>query len=70
MENKGKHPKTPSAGDEITASNTQSTISASSEGSSIHDNPDYIPPNEQHIMLVDITSKVLHTTISGEMGFE
>jgi hypothetical protein len=33
----------------------------------LHDNPDYIPPNQQDILLTDVTSKKLHTVISGEL---
>jgi hypothetical protein len=40
---------------------------ASSDESILHDNPDYIPPNQQDILLTDVTSKKLHTVISGEL---
>ena len=45
-----------------------SSPASSSEESALHDNPDYIPPSQQDILLLDVTSKHLHTNISGELG--
>lgn len=41
---------------------------ASSEGSDIHDNPDYIAPNQADLMLMDVTSEKLHGEISENLG--
>lgn len=41
---------------------------ASSEGSGIHDNPDYIAPNQADLMLMDVTSEKLHGEISENLG--
>ena len=56
--------------DDLVPNKTESTSPTSSEGSEIHDNPDYIPPNQQDMLLTDVTSQILHTRISEELGVE
>jgi hypothetical protein len=53
---------------ELSSNQTEATSLASSEVSALFDNPDYIPPDQQDILLLDVTSKNLHTKISGELG--
>ena len=53
---------------ELPPNKTESTSPASSEESILHDNPDYMPPSQQDILLLDVTSKILHSKISAELG--
>jgi hypothetical protein len=39
-----------------------------SDSSEIHDNPEYIPPDQQDMMLQDVTSALLHSRISADLG--
>eukprot|EP00980_Cylindrotheca_fusiformis_P011734 scaffold2784_cov109-Cylindrotheca_fusiformis.AAC.13 len=34
----------------------------------IHDNPEYVPPDQQDMLLQDVTSALLHSRISEELG--
>ena len=65
-----QNPKTPSPSQAqlmLDPKKTESTSPAGCEDS-LFDNPDYIPPNQQDILLTDVTSKLLHTTIAYELG--
>jgi hypothetical protein len=42
-------------------------VSTPAAGSEIHDNPDYIAPSQQDMLLMDVTSLILHTRISEEL---
>jgi hypothetical protein len=56
---------------DIGLTKTESTATASptsSDSLEIHDNPDYIPPDQQNMMLLDVTSEILHTRISEALG--
>ena len=53
---------------ELPPNKTESTSPASGEESLLHDNPDYIDPSRQDILLLDDTSKILHSKISAELG--
>jgi hypothetical protein len=57
-------------GQKLAPSKTESTSPASSEDSKLFDNPEYISPNQQDILLMDVSSKILRTTISGELGVQ
>ena len=46
---------------------TETTSPTSSEESILHDNPDYISPDQQDILLSDVTSEKLHSVISEEL---
>jgi hypothetical protein len=66
-------PKTPEkstcdALNELLPNTTESSTSpASIEESALHDNPDYIPPKQQDILLLDVNSKTLHSKVSAEL---
>ena len=62
-------PETPKK-DDLVPNKTESTSPTSSARSEIHDNPDYIPPNQQDMLLTDVTSQILHTRISEVLGVE
>mmetsp|Transcript_35837 Transcript_35837/g.86433 ORF Transcript_35837/g.86433 Transcript_35837/m.86433 type:complete len:203 (+) Transcript_35837:77-685(+) len=47
---------------------TAGSPASSSEGSDIHDNPDYIAPDQADMMLMDVTSEKLHGEISENLG--
>lgn len=44
------------------------TSPTTSDSSDIHDNPAYIPPDQQDMMLQDVTSTLLHSSISEVLG--
>lgn len=66
-------PKTPEkqtgAVDEAVETKTTEKTSptSSEESSALHDNPDYIAPDQMDIMLSDVTSEKLHSRISDEL---
>lgn len=68
-----RKPKTPEkstcdALNELLPNTTESSTSpAYSAESALHDNPDYIPPNQQDILLLDVNSKTLHSKVSAEL---
>ncbi|KAG7354627.1 hypothetical protein IV203_003983 [Nitzschia inconspicua] len=47
---------------------TAGSLDSSREGSDIHDNPDYIPPAQADMMLMDVTNEKLHGEISDILG--
>ena len=53
---------------ELAPNKMEATGPTSSEESVLHDNPDYMPPSQQDILLLDVTSKNLHNKISAELG--
>ncbi|KAG7351507.1 hypothetical protein IV203_010867 [Nitzschia inconspicua] len=56
---------------ETTPSNVVTTAGSpdsSRKGSDIHDNPDYIPPDQADMMLMDTTSEKFYGEISDNLG--
>ena len=61
--------KTPTKCDHgLTKPDTATSSPTSSDAYEIHDNPEYIPPDQQDMMLQDVTSELLHSRISEELG--
>ena len=58
------------ASGESTDSSILSKKSASSDDSLIMDNPDYIAPSGQDLLLTDVTQNILNTRIAPELGVQ